>query len=81
MSNPRGNNILDGGAPFYAIYPTKEGLLALGNLEPKFYQEMVEEMGLSEEDKEFCLENQINTEQWPKMRAIFAKKLMEKSAV
>ncbi len=32
MANKRGNNILDGGAPFYAIYPTKQGLLAVGNL-------------------------------------------------
>lgn len=38
ISNPRGANILDGGAPFYAFYPTKNGLLAVGNLEPKFYQ-------------------------------------------
>lgn len=30
--NQRGKNILDGGAPFYAIYPTKQGLLAVGNL-------------------------------------------------
>lgn len=32
MGNKRGSNILDGGAPYYAIYPTKQGLLAIGNL-------------------------------------------------
>ena len=32
MTKKSGNNILDGGAPFYAIYSTKQGLLAVGNL-------------------------------------------------
>lgn len=32
MENKRGQNILDGGAPFYAIYPTKQGFLGVGNL-------------------------------------------------
>ncbi len=32
MTNSRGNNILDGGAPFYSIYKCLEGHIALGNL-------------------------------------------------
>lgn len=30
--NPRGQNILEGGAPFYSVYKCKEGLVAVGNL-------------------------------------------------
>lgn len=33
-------------------------------------------MGLSEEDKQYCLENQINFDSWPKMRTIFANRLL-----
>lgn len=40
--NKRGQNPLDGGAPFYAVYPTKKGLLTVGSIEGKFYQEMID---------------------------------------
>jgi hypothetical protein len=30
--------MLDGGSPFYSVYNCKEGKLAVGNLEPKFYK-------------------------------------------
>jgi hypothetical protein len=30
--NKKGFNMLDGGAPFYSIYKTKEGFVAIGNL-------------------------------------------------
>jgi alpha-methylacyl-CoA racemase len=55
MSDERGRNLLDGGAPFYSIYPTREGMVAVGNLEPKFYTEMVTGMRLRANDLEFCL--------------------------
>jgi alpha-methylacyl-CoA racemase len=38
----RGANLLDGGAPFYAVYETSDGrYLAVGALEPKFYAVLV----------------------------------------
>jgi alpha-methylacyl-CoA racemase len=46
LRNPLGKNLLDGGAPFYSLYPCKGGTLAVGNLEPKFYQEMVKGLKL-----------------------------------
>ena len=46
----RGGNILDGGAPFYMIYTCKGGTkLTIGNLEPKFYREMIAGLNLNEE--------------------------------
>lgn len=34
----RGTNLLEGGSPFYSLYPCSQGYLAVGNLEPKFYK-------------------------------------------
>ena len=30
--------MLEGGAPYYSVYKAKEGSVAVGNLEPKFYR-------------------------------------------
>lgn len=32
INHPRGQNILEGGAPFYSVYKCKQGYLAVGNL-------------------------------------------------
>ena len=32
INKKRGENMLDGGAPFYQLYKCKEGILAVGNL-------------------------------------------------
>ena len=47
ITGKRGTNTLDGGAPFYRFFKCKEGLLSIGNLEPKFYAEMASNIGLS----------------------------------
>lgn len=37
--HPRGQNILDGGAPFYTTYKTADGgFMAVGAIEPQFYK-------------------------------------------
>ncbi|MBA0052262.1 CoA transferase [Streptomyces sp. AJS327] len=44
----RAANLLDGGAPFYASYRTSDGgYMAVGALEPRFYEEFVRLLGLS----------------------------------
>lgn len=41
-SQPRGQNILDGGAPFYGIYTCKDnGLMSVGCLEPQFFKAFI----------------------------------------
>ncbi|KAF8738099.1 hypothetical protein AX14_011862 [Amanita brunnescens Koide BX004] len=41
-SKPRGQNTLDGGAPFYSIYTCKDnGFMSLGCLEPQFFQAFI----------------------------------------
>lgn len=43
----RGANLLDGGAPFYGTYETSDGgFMAVGALEPRFYEEFVRLLGL-----------------------------------
>ena len=37
-NQPRGNNLLDGGAHFYSVYQCKcGGYMSIGCIEPKFY--------------------------------------------
>ncbi len=44
----RGTNLLDSGAPFYDVYATADGeYMAVGALEPQFYEELLERLGLT----------------------------------
>ena len=45
---PRGEAMLDGSRPCYRIYRAKEGFLAVGALEPKFWELFLETIGLTE---------------------------------
>jgi alpha-methylacyl-CoA racemase len=45
----RGANLLDGGCPYYGTYETADGkYMAVGALEPQFYAEFVELLGIEE---------------------------------
>jgi alpha-methylacyl-CoA racemase len=62
----RGDNILDGGAPWYDTYETGDGLyLAVGAIESKFFRELARRIGLDEED----VKRQHDREHWPALRA------------
>lgn len=42
-SNPQGKNLLDGGAPMYSIYQSKDRkFFAVGCIEPKFFKLFVQ---------------------------------------
>ncbi|WP_225635488.1 CaiB/BaiF CoA transferase family protein [Streptomyces solaniscabiei] len=46
----RGTNLFDGGAPFYGTYETADGrYMAVGALEPQFYAEFMERLGVPDE--------------------------------
>ena len=58
----RGVNVLDTGAPFYDTYETADGkFVSLGSLEPQFYAELIERLGLAGED----LPQQMDRAGWP----------------
>ena len=62
----RGANLLDGAAPFYDTYETKDGKhLAVGAIEPKFYAEMLGLLGLAAE----ALPAQMDRAHWPALKA------------
>jgi alpha-methylacyl-CoA racemase len=60
----RGKNQVDGGAPYYQVYETKDGqYIAIGAIEPQFYKELIEHLGLSASD----VPGQYDHETWPQM--------------
>ena len=68
-TNARTENIVDGGAPFYACYETRDArYVAVGAIEPHFYAALIEVMGLGGE----TLPGQSDRDAWPAMRARFA---------
>ena len=47
----RGANVLDGGAPWYRTYQTRDGgYVAVGAIEPQFYAALLRRLGLDPED-------------------------------
>ena len=65
----RGTNLLDTGAHFYEVYETADGgYLGVGAIEPQFYAELVERMGLGGEE----LPGQMDRGAWPAMKERFA---------
>jgi alpha-methylacyl-CoA racemase len=68
-SAPRGENLFDGGAPFYAVYACAEGSwLSVGAIEPKFYADLVDGLGLAED----LGARQWDAPDWPRQRALIA---------
>jgi len=58
-------NLLDGGAPFYDTYETADGRhVALGPLEPKFFAELAQRIGLPEH----FVKRQYDARLWPELR-------------
>lgn len=64
----RGTNLVDSGAPFYDCYETADGKwLSLGALEPHFYADLVDLLGLPED-----LPPQYDESSWPRLKLLFA---------
>ena len=67
-SDVRGANTLDGGAPFYAVYPTSDGkFMAVGALERRFYAELLRGLELADSP-----DHQDDRAHWPQLRARLA---------
>ncbi|VDK20903.1 unnamed protein product [Taenia asiatica] len=61
-------NLLDGGAPFYRIYETKDKkFVAVGALEPHFYANLLRPLGLTEK-----YAPQLDRHAWPRIAAILS---------
>jgi crotonobetainyl-CoA:carnitine CoA-transferase CaiB-like acyl-CoA transferase len=76
-TEPRGRNLLDGGAPFYDTYRTADGgFMAVGALEPRFYAALLTGLGL---DGEADLPDQYDRAGWPELRQRFADRFAQRS--
>ncbi len=65
----RESNLLDGGAPFYGVYETKDGKhVSVGAIEGRFYRELVTLMGLDPQ----ALPPQNDPRHWASTRLQFA---------
>lgn len=72
----RGTNVLDGGAPFYDTYATADGkYMAVGALEPKFYAELLDRLGLAGAG----LPSQYDRSGWPALRAALGEAFASRS--
>jgi alpha-methylacyl-CoA racemase len=68
-TDDRGANLLDTGAHFYEVYRTSDGgHMAVGAIEPQFYAELLDGLGLADED----LPAQMDRIAWPAMKQRFA---------
>ncbi|MBP2338244.1 alpha-methylacyl-CoA racemase [Saccharothrix coeruleofusca] len=66
----RGENLLDGGAPFYDVYATADGgHVSIGALEEGFYAELLSVLGLSEDD----VPSRHDPANWPELRQRIAE--------
>lgn len=74
---PRGQNHLDGGCPYYDTYETKEAgkYFAVGALEPKFYAALLKGLGFNPKD----LPSRDDRANWPTLRQTFAARFKEKT--
>ena len=67
--------MLDGGAPFYNVYKSKDGVwFTVACIEPKFYKNFLQvclrELHMPEKDYAYLIDNQINQDEWPDMKVV-----------
>jgi alpha-methylacyl-CoA racemase len=72
----RGTNLLDTGAHFYEVYETADGKhMAVGAIEPQFYAELLQRLGLRDEP----LPPQMSRPSWPEQKQRFAALFKQKT--
>lgn len=63
-------NFIDGAAPWYAVYETRDGgFVSVAAVEPKFFRTLVQALGLDPE----TLPDPLDREAWPKLRQEIAE--------
>lgn len=69
---PRGENVLDGGCPWYDTYETRDGRwMSVGALEPQFYAALVRGLGVAPGELPRGAREDRST--WPALRAVFER--------
>jgi len=72
----RGTNVLDGGAPYYTTYATRDGrYMAVGAIEPKFFSILLAALDLKQDE----IPPQNDRARWPELRAILAERFLQRT--
>lgn len=67
----RGQNDLDGGAPYYAVYETSDkAFVAVGSLEPQFFDALIDTLKVRELLPELADGDHTDRAHWPRIRAV-----------
>lgn len=69
-TDARASNRLDGAAPYYGVYRCTDGHLAVGCVEPKFWSDFIDRMGVADDP---LFADQEDRSRWPQMRARLAE--------
>ena len=73
---PRGENVLDGGCPWYTVYECKDGRhMAVGALEPRFFKLLLDGLGLGSE----WAQKREDRSVWPHMKRLMQNRFLEKT--
>ena len=76
LSSKRGENVLDSGAYFYETYECLDGkFVSVAAIESKFHAEMFKLMELDSS----LVADQMNREEWPKLKEIMAERFASKT--
>uniref|UniRef100_A0A7S4NRW5 Alpha-methylacyl-CoA racemase n=1 Tax=Paramoeba aestuarina TaxID=180227 RepID=A0A7S4NRW5_9EUKA len=69
IGQPSGSGVLDGGAPFYRCYETRDHKwMAVGAIEPQFFAQLLKGLEIKNDEVD-----QMNTEKWPEYEKKFQK--------
>lgn len=73
---PRGENMLDGGCPWYGVYECKDGqYMAVGALEERFFELLLKDLDVDQR----LLTTRDDRTTWPALRKTFRKRFSEKT--
>ncbi|WP_369255374.1 CaiB/BaiF CoA transferase family protein [Geodermatophilus amargosae] len=74
-NDTRGDNLLDGAAPYYRTYRCADGrFMAVGSIEPQFYALLVQGLGLPLDE----LPDRDDRANWPELATLFAERFAER---
>ena len=74
-TGPRGTNILDGGAPYYGVYPCADGkFLSIGPIESKFRAILLDGLGFDAH----AFPDMDDQSRWPDARRLIGARLRER---
>ncbi len=72
----RGTNVLDGGAPYYTTYETRDRrYVAVAAIEPRFYAMLIERLGLDAA----ALPSQNDRSRWSELRSFIGERVRQRT--